>query len=82
MDRMSFAVLGGAAILLLVACSPTLKQSSPAGGMLKMGGVVQGEAKAIRIAEAECAKHGKVARITGKDIWSETMTYECVRASD
>jgi hypothetical protein len=71
-----------AAAFLVVACGPTLKQSSPAGGMLALGGLVQGESEAIRIAEAECAKHGKAARVTGKDMLAETMTYECVQVSE
>ena len=63
--------------LMVIGCGPTLKQSSSAGGMLKLGGLIPGESEAIMIAEAECAKHGKVARIANKDFLSETLTYEC-----
>lgn len=62
----------------LAACGPTLVQSNASGGYLKLGGLIQGEAEAIEIAEAECAKYGKMARITGKDLLAERMTYECV----
>ena len=34
--------------------------------------------KAASIANAECAKFGKAARITRFDILSDTVSYECV----
>lgn len=64
--------------LLLASCAPKLVQSSPAGGMINLAGVPGRQAKAADIATAECAKHGKDARVTGQDMLSNTATYECV----
>lgn len=64
--------------LLAAGCSPKLVQSSPAGGMINMAGVPGRQGKSAEIATAECAKHGKDARVTGQDMLSNTATYECV----
>lgn len=73
MRRFSFAL-----ILLLTACAPKIYQSSSAGGMIGLKGVMHEKTKVSEIATAECAKYGKVARVSRMDIWSDTAAYECV----
>jgi len=64
--------------VLVAACAPKLVQNGPAGGMISMTGVMGEKSKAAQIANAECAKHGRDARITRFDVISDTASYECV----
>ncbi len=64
--------------MLLSACAPKLYQNSAAGGMIGLKGVTNEKTKVSELAKAECAKFGKVARVTRFDILSDTASYECV----
>jgi len=66
------------AAMLAASCAPNLVQSSSAGGLITLHGVMREQSKAAAIVNAECAKYDKAARITGNDILSDTITYECV----
>ena len=60
------------------ACTAALKQSNEAGGVISLGAVIQGEPAALKIAEDECRKFGKVARIRGKGSLDTRLYYDCV----
>lgn len=61
--------------LVLCACAPKLAFSNEAGGVIdRKGSAGQG----YQLAEAHCAKFGKHARITGRDILSATTWFEFV----
>ena len=64
--------------LALSACAPRLVQSSSAGGMISLNGVMGEKTKSAELATAECQKYGKASRLTGQDVLSDTVTYECV----
>lgn len=66
------------ASLLLAGCAPHLVATNSAGGIINMTGSLNGLAKAMPIADAECRKYGKVARSQGTNIMNNTMRYECV----
>lgn len=63
--------------LLLTGCAPSLVHSNAQGGVISLAGVVQEQRKAMILAEAECAKHGKVAVAKGQNILTDTLRYEC-----
>jgi hypothetical protein len=66
-----------AAFLLLAACQgPHVTSATPAGGIISSYGWQPN--KALQIADAECAKHGKHARVTSESDYQDHMTYECV----
>jgi hypothetical protein len=65
-------------LLALAACAPKVVQGNEGGGFISMHGVVGERQKAARVAQEECAKHGKVARISRFDVISDTVSYECV----
>ena len=52
--------------------------ANEAGGVVTGNGVTMGTKKAFAIAEADCAKYGKLARVTGQSAWDGTLRYECV----
>jgi hypothetical protein len=64
-----------AALLLLSGCAEVV-QTTPAGGILKVAGNEYG--KALSLAQAECQKYGKNARISGQNPLNNTVTYDCV----
>lgn len=64
------------AALLLPACA-SLIQATPAGGILKVTGNKYGSA--LQLAQTECSKYGKDARISGQNVWNSTVTYDCVK---
>ena len=70
---MRMMVIAGA--LMLGACA-NLVQSTPAGGILKVTGNKYGTA--LQIAQTECSKYSKDARISGQNVWNNTVTYDCV----
>ena len=65
-------------LCILSGCAPEVMQSTPSGGLIKAAGVVGRDAKSIKIADTECAKFGKVSKITNIDLLSNTVTYDCV----
>jgi hypothetical protein len=74
--RYSMLVLTGA--VSLASCAPQITGSNERGGMLHMGLGPAKRAKAFKLAEAECAKHDRVARVTGHSEWDNSFTYDCV----
>lgn len=74
MVRTAFVIV----VLAVSGCTASLKQSNEAGGVIALGELIQGEAEAFRIAEAEYAKFGKVARIKGKGGLDTRLYYDCV----
>ncbi len=64
-----------ASALLLTSCV-SLTESTPAGGILKVVGNKTGTA--LQTAQAQCSKYGRDARISGQNVWNNTVTYECV----
>jgi hypothetical protein len=63
------------ATLLASACVSSVA-STPAGGILKVVGNKTGTA--LEMAQAKCSEHGKDARISGQNVWNNTITYDCV----
>jgi len=63
--------------LVISGCAPSLVHSNSAGGVISLAGVVQEQRKAMILAGAECAKHGKVAVAKGQNILTDTLRYEC-----
>lgn len=63
------------AAISLASCAE-VTQSTPAGGILKVSGNKYGTA--LKLAQAECDKYGKDARISGQNIWNNTVTFDCV----
>lgn len=64
--------------LFLGGCAQTLAGTNEAGGVVTGNGVTMGTKKAFALAEAECTKYGKLARVTGQSAWDGTLRYECV----
>jgi hypothetical protein len=62
--------------LILAACTTAPMAENSAGGMVHDGGI--GQARAFKIANEACAKYGKVAQVTGENVWQSTLTYACV----
>jgi hypothetical protein len=64
-----------AAALLLPSCANMI-EATPSGGILKVTGNKTGSA--LKIAQAHCAKYGKNARISGQNMWNNTVTFDCI----
>jgi len=65
-------------MLALSGCAQTVAGANEAGGIITGNGVTMATKKAFTIAEAECAKYSKIARVTGQSAWDGTLRYECV----
>jgi hypothetical protein len=66
-----------AASLMLAGCAgPHVTSSTPAGGIVSSYGWQPN--KALQIANAECARYGKAARVTSENDLQDHMTYACV----
>lgn len=63
--------------LLLGGCAPSLQAFNETGGMVRRVRDT-GVKEAMRLADAKCQKGGKRAKMTGRDMWASTITYECV----
>jgi hypothetical protein len=63
------------AMLFLGSCA-NIQEATPAGGILKVVGGKDGTALAK--AQAHCAQYGKNARISGQNVWNNTVTFDCV----
>lgn len=70
--------LGLLAVCALGGCVPQVLQTTKSGGIIRTAGSFKQQAKSIQIADAECAKFGKLSKITKFDILSNTATYDCV----
>jgi hypothetical protein len=66
------------ASLLLAGCAPHAVATNSAGGVVKITGMLNGQAKGMQFADAECKKYGKVARYVGVNEIRGTLRYECV----
>jgi hypothetical protein len=64
-----------ASVVALTGCAPTLKGSSPAGGLIKTNG---SDGKAFELANEHCKTVNKVARISGQNELNNTMSFDCV----
>lgn len=78
-DRYTKVILGVTA-LGLSACAPTLVSGNAAGGMVDhFSGISPGgRGAAFDIANAHCAKYGKIARVSSQDPLNTTMSFDCV----
>lgn len=77
----AFGVVIFAAVLS--GCTPMLIAANDAGGMVSHADGIAPDSRsaAFRVADAHCKTLGKVARVTGNDPWSSTMTFDCVKAT-
>lgn len=66
-----------AAALLLTSCAPRLTFSNEAGGVISKTGSI-GSDRAYALATDHCSKYGRVARITQRDVLSNSLNFECV----
>lgn len=64
-------------VLALAGCAPKLTFANAAGGVINKTGSI-GNDRAYALASEHCAEFGKVARITGRDLLTNTMRFECV----
>jgi hypothetical protein len=71
--RIALAVLA----LVVASCAPKLNFANEAGGVINRTGSL-GNDRAYALAEQHCAKFGKAARITSRDILTNTMRFDCV----
>ena len=69
------AFLGLAALALASACTPSLMAESERGGIVTDITRMQPDA-ALAVANAHCAKYGRVARISGGA--GDSMMFDCV----
>ena len=73
-------------VLLLAVASSALIQGgcattaggNEAGGVVTGNGMTMATQKKFAVAEAECAKYGKIARVKKISVWDGTLNYECV----
>ncbi|MFC0302743.1 hypothetical protein ACFSTI_24965 [Rhizorhabdus histidinilytica] len=65
-------------LLMLGGCAPTIKANNELGGIIDLK-VGHRENAGLALADAECQKYGKRARITNNDEWTGQMRYECVK---
>ena len=63
-------------VLALGGCAPTLSQSNELGGRIDQTGSA-GNDRAFALAEAHCAKYGKVAVVTERDRLAAHTLFEC-----
>lgn len=69
----TLVVLGLA--LGLVSCAPSLSGFNGSAGMVTMNG---DKAGSFKIANEQCSKAGKKARVSAVDDWGDTLTFDCV----
>jgi len=67
-----------AAALLLSACAPRLSFANEAGGVINKTGSL-GSDRAYALASENCQKYGRVARISARDILTNTIRFDCVK---
>ena len=65
------------AILAIAACAPRLSFANEAGGVINKTGSM-GNDRAYALATGHCSKYGKIAKITDRDILTNTMRFDCV----
>jgi hypothetical protein len=64
--------------LALSSCAPGLVAGNEAGGVVRIRGMLDGQAKGMTYAETECHKYGRIARYDGVNEIRGTLRYECV----
>lgn len=60
----------------LAGCAPRLASGNAVGGIILNAST--SKAKAFKAADAHCQKYGKSARVSGDDVWSDTMSFDCL----
>lgn len=63
-------------LALILASCVKVTETTAAGGIIKVVGNKTGTA--LHLAQAHCAQYGKNARISGQDVWNNTVTFDCV----
>jgi hypothetical protein len=66
-------------VAILTGCTPDLIAGNETGGMVSHADGFVNRDKAFAVAEANCKKYDKVARISGQDPFASTMTFDCVK---
>jgi hypothetical protein len=67
-----------AVAIMVTGCSaPALKGANERGGTVTHA-IGSQQPTASEIANAHCKKYGRVARVSGTDVFGNTMTFECV----
>jgi hypothetical protein len=75
----AFQTLAAAvSVVALASCAPDLVAGNEAGGMVSRATGMQAD-KAFAVADAHCRQYGKVARVSGQNIWNNTMSFDCVK---
>ena len=69
-----------ASLALLASCAPRLVFANEAGGVVKRTGSL-GSDRAYALAENHCKQYGKIARIAGRDILTNSIRFDCVAKS-
>lgn len=64
-------------LLSLAGCAPQLKGASEAGGIITHS-TAGSASRSFKLAQDYCAKSGKQARVSGKDVLDSTLTFDCV----
>ncbi|WP_293679004.1 hypothetical protein [uncultured Phenylobacterium sp.] len=65
--------------LLVAGCASTTVGGNEAGGVVTGSGLTMATQEKFAAAEADCAKYGKLARVTKVSAWDGTLSYECVQ---
>lgn len=63
--------------LALAGCAPRLTFANEAGGVVNRTGSI-GSDRAYALAADHCARFGKIVRISGRDVLTNTMRFDCV----
>ena len=75
MQRFTVAILA----LALCGCAASVVLGNEAGGLVRIRGMLNGQAKGMATAEAECRKYGKLARYESTNELRGTLRYSCVK---
>lgn len=70
---------GLVAAIGLSGCAPSLQGANEVGGMIHVGPSINNGA-ALKLADDHCRQYGKVARVSGENVWNSTMSFDCVAA--
>lgn len=70
-------IMGLLLTLALCACAPRLDFANEAGGVINRTGSI-GSDRAYKLAEDHCQQYGKIARISGRDVLTNTMRFDCI----
>lgn len=67
-------------ILLMTACTHSILEASPAGGVIKLPMTTEVDEVAQKIADEQCEHFGRKANVVYIDGFNRTVSYECVVA--